>query len=552
MNLSLLRIAEIILILIITLFAIISIATSVQHYKMGNYSSVSTISELYYYQDGQKKTITLPASVQTKPGENLTLFCDSLTAQNANMTLTTRAAHYNLRIAYGDDVLYQYSETGFTRNDQMRQKLDCSAHLPEQIDHRILTFEYSGAPDGSYRIPRIYIGNDDTILNRYFLSVLPTLIIALAMILIGILSLLIFLVLKKDLVADLRFIDIAVFLFLCGIWIVTDSTITQQNATLSAVSSLISFYAFMLLSVPMLHFLKDTGDMKKYRGIDICIFCFYLNVILQSVLVAARIATFTQLLLLTHVILAGSVIYYILLLIHEYWINQTLELKITLLAFTTMAVFGLLALLLYWLLRIHNYEILFGAGILIFITLIISGVLRTAEEGYHTRTEMLAYQRMASEDELTGIGNRRAFEHYIANILEHPEHYQNAALIFLDVNNLKQVNDTYGHEAGDNIIISAAHCIEKAFRELGVFYRIGGDEFCVIIPNPKTQPAYWFDNLDHQLELFNKTNPFPISIARGFSYLKNSDGSFKTVSEWKSEADQNMYQNKLSQKKSRA
>ena len=51
----------------------------------------------------------------------------------------------------------------------------------------------------------------------------------------------------------------------------------------------------------------------------------------------------------------------------------------------------------------------------------------------------------------------------------------------VDINGLKEVNDTFGHEAGDQLIIGAANCIERAFGDYGKVFRTGGDEFIVLL-----------------------------------------------------------------------
>lgn len=57
------------------------------------------------------------------------------------------------------------------------------------------------------------------------------------------------------------------------------------------------------------------------------------------------------------------------------------------------------------------------------------------------------------------------------------------ALIFVDLDGLKIINDTYGHEGGDEAIITGAKILKDAFDEFGVIGRIGGDEFAVFLPN---------------------------------------------------------------------
>lgn len=95
---------------------------------------------------------------------------------------------------------------------------------------------------------------------------------------------------------------------------------------------------------------------------------------------------------------------------------------------------------------------------------------RSTKNG-ETLEEILGYT-----DTLTGIPNRRAFEEHRKNISA----FQ--TFILFDVDNLKQLNDTFGHLFGDKILQSCACILSKATEKVGKAYRLGGDEFAVVIP----------------------------------------------------------------------
>lgn len=86
-------------------------------------------------------------------------------------------------------------------------------------------------------------------------------------------------------------------------------------------------------------------------------------------------------------------------------------------------------------------------------------------------------------DALTGIANRRAFDEALAGLLARPAAAGTThAVLMLDLNGFKQVNDTYGHAAGDALLIAVARRIAGAMREGDCAARLGGDEFAVIAP----------------------------------------------------------------------
>ena len=94
------------------------------------------------------------------------------------------------------------------------------------------------------------------------------------------------------------------------------------------------------------------------------------------------------------------------------------------------------------------------------------------------------YRARAMTDELTGIGNRHAYESEIDSIIAERINGKvpnNVVVFSMDVNGLKHVNDTFGHQAGDDYIRGAADCLKMTMGNYGNVYRTGGDEFAAII-----------------------------------------------------------------------
>ena len=88
---------------------------------------------------------------------------------------------------------------------------------------------------------------------------------------------------------------------------------------------------------------------------------------------------------------------------------------------------------------------------------------------------------LSCTDELTGIFNRRGFMKVAQNELKAAiDAKKNGLVIFGDIDGLKKINDTYGHDAGDKAILAEVHLLKKAFREADTIGRLGGDEFAIL------------------------------------------------------------------------
>lgn len=104
------------------------------------------------------------------------------------------------------------------------------------------------------------------------------------------------------------------------------------------------------------------------------------------------------------------------------------------------------------------------------------------QEKVHTRTEDLDYK--AHHDELTGLKNRTKMFHEIQDVIEDLKKFNiKFAVMFIDLNKFKQLNDTLGHDAGDAMLKETAYRLNDSVRLDDTVFRIGGDEFLVLIKN---------------------------------------------------------------------
>lgn len=127
----------------------------------------------------------------------------------------------------------------------------------------------------------------------------------------------------------------------------------------------------------------------------------------------------------------------------------------------------------------------------------------------------LAAIQLAILDELTGITNRRGFIMLGQKCLQ-LSHRQGreASLLFLDLNRFKEINDTHGHEAGDDALRQMAALLARVFRNADIFARLGGDEFVVLLPGIGPElVARVLARFDEALARFNLESGKPYRLA---------------------------------------
>lgn len=155
-----------------------------------------------------------------------------------------------------------------------------------------------------------------------------------------------------------------------------------------------------------------------------------------------------------------------------------------------------------------------------------------------------AFKELALIDELTGIFNRRAFTN-LSEIKIAKKGKKNIFFLFSDVNNLKSINDQYGHTEGDFVLREFADVLKNSFRESDIVARYAGDEFIVLASNVKQEDKPVIlqrihDNLDIKNQIINK--PYVIEASIG-TVLKTPDEDLVLENIIK-ELDKLMYQEK--------
>lgn len=114
--------------------------------------------------------------------------------------------------------------------------------------------------------------------------------------------------------------------------------------------------------------------------------------------------------------------------------------------------------------------------------------------------ERMQYQ--ATHDTLTGLGNRWAFQQHLQECLQQAQVTgEPSALLLLDLDNFKAINDGYGHPAGDHVLQEVAKRLKAVLRSQGWLARLGGDEFAVLLPHTDADvAAQWAEQILHAMQ----------------------------------------------------
>ena len=159
-------------------------------------------------------------------------------------------------------------------------------------------------------------------------------------------------------------------------------------------------------------------------------------------------------------------------------------------------------------------------------------------------------EKLADQDSLIEISNRRAFVREMTRMISYSDRYGiNSSLIFLDMNDLKVINDTHGHKAGDQALVHVANTMISNLRDSDIIGRLGGDELGIILPkaseaNADTKAKEIIKALDENPLILNGKE-IQVKVAYGIYPLHSGLSPDQALDQ----ADKKMYTHKQSMKK---
>jgi diguanylate cyclase (GGDEF)-like protein len=172
------------------------------------------------------------------------------------------------------------------------------------------------------------------------------------------------------------------------------------------------------------------------------------------------------------------------------------------------------------------------------------GALRGKVAQLQERVEQL--DMLAHEDSLVALPNRRGFIRALERLIDRVSRYQEkAALLFVDLDGLKVINDSFGHLAGDEALVQVARLLVGGVRKSDVVARIGGDEFAILLVHSDAESAH--DTASRLVDLIagseftHAGEAMPLSVAIGAAEIHADDTPESAIAR----ADREMYRRKV-------
>lgn len=350
-----------------------------------------------------------------------------------------------------------------------------------------------------------------------------------------------------------RLFCIALFAVCMGLWSLTYYNTMQIFAIPLYMISLLNYLSFYLAPIPMVVYIHaEVVNLKSkplmvfyliYLAVDIAAVLVVLALHICNIVHLAGVLKYMQ-----GIMFCGLLFILLVLLVNLKYAKLEKRLPVLgLLIFIGCAAYDMIN---------YNNERYFGgqhsnvsgvasSGIMIFICIIFVSFYIEMTQKMMEQKERDILIKSAYTDELTQLHNRRYCMEYMNKLKE--ERSFKYTVICFDLNNLKFVNDTYGHAKGDVLIRSAAEVIAETFESLGVVARVGGDEFTAVIGTAEEEKlASLMEQFQQNIDRKNRAvKDLNMSIAYGYASGSQSDSDIEKVYQI---ADDRMYEKKKQMK----
>lgn len=452
--------------------------------------------------------------------------------------------HQYIKVFRDHELIYEYTENGGIwghTNGASWNFIDIPYGTNEL--KIVLTAAYDNVKND---VPNFLIGDKLGIFQQIYQNSIPSLLISLLIVIFGIVLIVywIFIVHRFDVGKSLLYLGL--FSFLIGLYLLneTEAAIIGIHHRIACIW--ITYLTLMTLSPTCIIFIKEfLGTVENVIWKVLCMLSLVEFVVCLA-LQFLNILDLRETLLLTHILISLSVLYLLCtLIIKVHRREYSPMLRASLLGFITLACSVLFNLVAYYAdTSVSDTSVIGRLGFLAFIFILSRESAKNSLDLMEQGRQAEIYKKLAIKDMLTGLNNRNA---YIAD-LDTLTAYDDIMVVTFDLNDLKKCNDNLGHAEGDFYILSAANIIKEVFSCYGSCYRIGGDEFCVMIKNASQCPVSQLAELMEAKEQeFNKNNPaFDMHISYGYAIYNPMEDS--NLEQTRDRADVLMYENKRKSK----
>ncbi len=462
---------------------------------------------------------------------------------SADNILAFYSVHQNVKVFVDSKLIYEYP---VSNNNPLSDSPGYCWNfivLPHNTNNIEIVFTSPYTPYLK-NIPTFYIGNNFSLPAYIITSNIVPLSLCIIMLVIGFILVAYHIFVSRNINTSGKLLKLGIFSIFLSIWSINECNITTLLLKNSLATSYLAFLSLLLLSFPFAMFVQtfyeDNSKIWNY-------FCKIdmIQIALCILFQITGIADLRETLWTTHVmmcVLTAIILFQSHLLIKNGIHSHMIKIHLACILICSLT---LLLDFIGFYSGSWNVNTFGRIGFLLYITVL--GLASTKESAILMKMglEANSYQKLAYTDQMTGMNNRTCFNIDFSELSKNPE---DVAIIDFDLNNLKYTNDTFGHSAGDLYIKNCATIIDEIFDGIGKCYRVGGDEFVVLIEKASAVDIpHYMAMLEANVDACNRENrKLRMQIAYGYAiFMADTD---KNLEDTYNRADKIMYANKKDKK----
>src|SRR5574344_2422034 len=522
----------------------------IQRIQLYGSSAVDFSNEWYYIHEGDHVYVHLPAKVPLDSDGCARIYFDIPQAQIPDFNIGFTTVSQTDMVSVGNYVMESYIGTNYPKWLKVTGGYYHVVSIPQNIDMKnqtlcITTKASIKSKDGVFSA--IQRGSRSALLLSFVQASLVRIIIAALIFLLSLVLLGIAFVFRKQMNGDHTLRALGYLTILVGCWLLEETHVTQLLYSNPLGHWLFNYFFFITMPITFFYFIEELSGVHKDVGLGILTYVDIAIIILSLVLQVGWKVILPKTLLFTHLFLIISLLYVVFFFVREIKQGNT-RMRNYLPAILILVVGAFIEIGNYY---IRVYVQLIGQNValtfsfLVFFVYLGVQVYRTSVYKIQELADATTYHKLAFIDFSTGVYNRTAYYTFVEKFDEKIS--QPYCIILFDMNNLKKINDTYGHLYGDRVIKTFSDCAQRAFGIYGKVYRIGGDEFLALIRNPVFEQVHEACSRFERNVLNQQEVQYKFTVAYGTTFFSAKTGDDFFIAQ--KAADANMYKMKALMKK---
>lgn len=493
------------------------------------------------YNGTEIKDINLPYDIKLKENTKYSISTILPQLEHSQNTLLLRSSMQNMFVYLDNKLIYTYQEPETQLIHMPPASLWLSVDLPDDYSGKGLTIEMSSSVQSFSGVTNpVKLDSKDVLLldliKEHFFGLFMFVVLFSAGIVLILVSFF------TDLNEKSRIFYLGLMATSSSLWIIAESRLMQFVTGDRFILGSLAFLMVPMMAIFFALYLREAVFTQERFKKLITYFVYtlqallFMSVLFQLFVNVAFIEFMTYELI---VISVGSVVsaYCIIIEVREYK-NETAKrmIRFIIILFISLA----LEVGSFFIGSFSSISYFFRIGLFVFFLLLISDTIMYIRDSMSRKNETILLEKLAYKDFLTGGLNRTSYERDIDRRITSKRSF---LLNLLDLNYLKYINDNFGHNKGDEAIKLIYSSLESAFKDIGHIYRIGGDEFAVIVDDVDTEKNNKaIDQFRSNLLEINKNFVYPLKVAIGTDVYNNDH--WEQFSRFYHHVDQKMYENK--------